>query len=69
MIEATEIMEKIMDLMIQIGISKEAGSVVVTNLKTEEEQKEMLQFLQENPTATNRQTIMELDRILKKHNK
>jgi hypothetical protein len=62
-------MEKIMDLMIQIGISKEAGSVVVTNLETEEEQKEMIEFLEKNPTATNTQTIMELDRILKKHKK
>lgn len=42
----TELQKRIVILMRDAGIEKEAGLVVITNLETVEEQEEMLEFLQ-----------------------
>lgn len=46
------------------GIEKEAGLAVITNLETVEEQEEMLRFMQQNPTATNRQAVLKTKEII-----
>jgi len=54
------ILEKeIVVLMKKIGISKDACITIMSNIRTEEQQREMLMFLQKNPTATNRQAVIE----------
>lgn len=60
----TELQKKIVILMRDAGIEKEAGLAVITNLETVEEQEEMLRFMQQNPTATNRQAVLKTKEII-----
>ena len=48
------------------GVEKEAGLAVITNLETVEEQEEMLRFMQQNPTATNRQAVLKTKEIIER---
>lgn len=60
----TELQKRIVILMRDAGIEKEAGLVVITTLETVEEQEEMLEFLQQHPTTTNRQAVMKAKEII-----
>ena len=60
----TTLEKEIVLLMKQIGISKDACIMIMNNIKTEIQQKKMLTFLQQNPTATNRQAVLEAKRIM-----
>lgn len=60
----TELQKRIVILMRDAGIEKEAGLVVITNLETVKEQEEMLEFLQQHPTTTNRQAVMKAKEII-----
>ena len=51
-------------MMREAGLEEEACMTSMTNLKTEEQQKKMLEFLKEHPTATNRQVILKTKEII-----
>lgn len=60
----TALQKDIVLLMKQIGISKDACITIMSNIRTEKQQKEMLIFLQENPTATNRQAVIQAKKFI-----
>lgn len=60
----TTLEKEIVVLMKTIGISREACITIMCNIKTEVQQEKMLTFLQEHPTATNRQAVIEAKRII-----
>lgn len=62
----TELQKRIVILMRDAGVEKEAGLAVITNLETVEEQEEMLRFMQQNPTATNRQAVLKTREIIER---
>ena len=63
----TELQKRIVILMRDTaGVEKEAGLAVITNLETVEEQEEMLRFMQQNPTATNRQAVLKTKEIIER---
>ena len=64
MIEITETIDKLIQLLWQAGISKDAALAIATNMKTKEQQMKMIEFLTKNPTATNRQAITEAKKII-----
>jgi hypothetical protein len=61
MIEAT-----LYYLMGRAGVELDCCMKAMGYLKTEEQQKEMLSFLQKNPTATNRQVMFKTKEIIEK---
>jgi len=61
----TEIQMKIAFLMGRAGVVWEACQRVIPYLETEEQQYQMLQFLEANPTATNLQVAYKLKEITK----
>lgn len=63
-IQVTELVKQILKMMREAGLEEEACMTSMTNLKTEEQQKKMLEFLKEHPTATNRQVILKTKEII-----
>lgn len=65
MIEITETVEKLLQLMHQIGLAKETALIIGTNLKTEEQQKKMINYLLEyKDIMTDHQAIQHCKKIL-----
>ena len=60
----TELQITIMYLMKRAGIVAECRKTVMNDLKTEEQQQEMLSFLMENPTVSNREVAYKLVEII-----
>ena len=66
MIEVTPLVKEVLRLMREAGVVEDACMTSMTNLKTEEQQKEMLEFLKEHPTATNRQVMLKTKEIVER---
>ncbi len=62
----TELQKQVATMMKKAGIAVDACTTAMSNLKTEEQQKKMLNYLQENPTATNRQMMLKVKEIIGK---
>ena len=62
----TELQRQIVILMKQAKIEIVACAAMIRILKTKQQQKKMLNFLQENPTATYEQMQLQLKEIFKK---
>lgn len=60
----TELQIEIAFLMGRAGIVLDACQRVMSYLETEEQQKKMLEFLMENPTATNLQVAYKTQEII-----
>ena len=60
----TKLQKEIATLMKEVGVVMEACQRAMSYLETEEQQKEMLKFLQENPTATNLQVMYKTKEII-----
>lgn len=66
MIQTTQTVRELMDLMIKAGLEKEVGTIIVTNLKTEAQQKAMIDYLKEDIRRTNTQAMQQLKKIINK---
>ena len=61
----TELQIQIVELMAIAGIEEECCERVMEYLETEEQQKQMLKFMKEHPTATNNQVATKTIEIIK----
>ena len=65
MIEVTEIIKELINKMMIAGIPKEYTMAIVTNLKTKQQQKEMLDYMKRNPTANAIEVSKKANQIFK----